>query len=58
MKPCLNGIFKQKLVPEPEASTQSVYNALNAVVEVLADEALAAADTADAAVKAGAGPAC
>jgi ABC-type glycerol-3-phosphate transport system substrate-binding protein len=33
MKPFLNGIFKQKLIPEPEASTQSVYNALNAVVE-------------------------
>lgn len=35
MKPFLNGIFKQKLVPEPEASTQSVYNALNAVVEAV-----------------------
>jgi hypothetical protein len=35
MKPFLNGIFKQKLVPEPEASTQSVYAALNAVVEAV-----------------------
>jgi multiple sugar transport system substrate-binding protein len=35
MKPFLTGIFKQKLIPEPEASTQSVYNALNAVVEAV-----------------------
>jgi multiple sugar transport system substrate-binding protein len=35
MKPFLNGIFKQKLIPEPEASTQSVYAALNAVVEAV-----------------------
>jgi len=35
MRPFLNGIFKQKLIPEPEASTQSVYNALNAVVEAV-----------------------
>ena len=35
MKPFLNGIFEQKLIPEPEASTQSVYNALNAVVEAV-----------------------
>ena len=35
MKPFLNGIFKQKLIPEPEASTQSVYDALNAVVEAV-----------------------
>lgn len=35
MKPFLTGIFKQRLVPEPEASTQSVYNALNAVVEAV-----------------------
>jgi len=33
MKPFLTGIFKQQLVPEPEASTQSVYHALDAVVE-------------------------
>ena len=35
MKPFLTGIFEQKLIPEPEASTQSVYNALNAVVEAV-----------------------
>jgi len=35
MKPFLNGIFGQKLIPEPEASTQSVYGALNAVVEAV-----------------------
>ncbi len=35
MKPFLNGIFQQKLIPEPEASTQSVYAALNAVVEAV-----------------------
>jgi multiple sugar transport system substrate-binding protein len=35
MKPFLNGIFGQNLIPEPEASTQSVYAALNAVVEAV-----------------------
>jgi len=35
MKPFLNGIFTQNLIPEPEASTQSVYAALNAVVEAV-----------------------
>jgi multiple sugar transport system substrate-binding protein len=35
MKPFLSGIFKQKLIPEPEASTQSVYHALDAVVEAV-----------------------
>jgi ABC-type glycerol-3-phosphate transport system substrate-binding protein len=35
MKPFLNGIFKQKLIPEPASSTQSVYHALNAVVEAV-----------------------
>ena len=35
MKPFLSGIFDQTLVPEPEASTQSVYAALNAVVEAV-----------------------
>jgi multiple sugar transport system substrate-binding protein len=35
MKPFLTGIFKQTLIPEPEASTQSVYAALNAVVEAV-----------------------
>ena len=39
MKPFLTGVFKQKLIPEPEASTQSVYNALNPVVQaVLTDK--------------------
>ena len=33
MKPFTTGIFKQTLIPEPEASTQSVYHALDAVVE-------------------------
>ena len=35
MKPFLNGIFKQTLIPEPASSTQSVYHALNAVVEAV-----------------------
>jgi multiple sugar transport system substrate-binding protein len=35
MQPFLNGIFEQQLVPEPEASTQSVYHALDAVVEAV-----------------------
>src|SRR5579871_5544876 len=35
MKPFLTGIFKQKLIPEPEASTQSVYHSLDAVVEAV-----------------------
>ncbi len=35
MKPFTTGIFKQKLIPEPEASTQSVYHALDAVVEAV-----------------------
>jgi multiple sugar transport system substrate-binding protein len=35
MKPFLDGIFKQTLIPEPAASTQSVYHALNAVVEAV-----------------------
>ena len=39
MKPFNTGIFKQQLIPEPEASTQSVYHALDAVVEaVLTDK--------------------
>jgi multiple sugar transport system substrate-binding protein len=39
MKPFTNGVFKQKLIPEPAASTQSVYNALNPVVQaVLTDK--------------------
>ncbi|MGH2972423.1 MAG: ABC transporter substrate-binding protein [Gaiellaceae bacterium] len=35
MQPFLTGIFSEKLVPEPEASTQSVYHALDAVVEAV-----------------------
>ena len=31
MKPFTTGIFSQTLIPEPEASTQSVYHALDAV---------------------------
>jgi ABC-type glycerol-3-phosphate transport system substrate-binding protein len=39
MKPFNTGIFKQQLIPEPEAATQSVYHALDAVVEaVLTDK--------------------
>ena len=35
MKPFLTGIFNQTLIPEPEASTQSVYHSLDAVVEAV-----------------------
>jgi multiple sugar transport system substrate-binding protein len=35
MKPFTTGIFKQTLIPEPEAATQSVYHALDAVVEAV-----------------------
>ncbi len=35
MKPFTSGIFSQQLIPEPEASTQSVYHALDAVVEAV-----------------------
>jgi hypothetical protein len=35
MKPFTTGIFAQSLVPEPEASTQSVYHSLDAVVEAV-----------------------
>jgi multiple sugar transport system substrate-binding protein len=35
MRPFLSGIFGQRLVPEPEASTQSVYHSLDAVVEAV-----------------------
>jgi ABC-type glycerol-3-phosphate transport system substrate-binding protein len=39
MKPFTSGIFGQTLVPEPEASTQSVYHSLDAAVEaVLTDK--------------------
>jgi ABC-type glycerol-3-phosphate transport system substrate-binding protein len=35
MAPFLTGIFKQKLFPEPAASTQSVYHALDPVVQAV-----------------------
>ena len=35
MKPFLTGIFNQQLIPEPEASTQSVYHSLDAAVEAV-----------------------
>ena len=35
MSPFLNGIFKQNLFPEPAASTQSVYHALDPVVQAV-----------------------
>jgi multiple sugar transport system substrate-binding protein len=35
MKPFLTNIFNQKLIPEPAASTQSVYHALDPVVEAV-----------------------
>jgi multiple sugar transport system substrate-binding protein len=39
MAPFLNGIFKQRLYPEPPASTQSVYHSLDPVVQaVFADK--------------------
>jgi multiple sugar transport system substrate-binding protein len=39
MKPFTTGIFNQKVVPEPAASTQSVYHSLDAVVQaVLTDK--------------------
>jgi multiple sugar transport system substrate-binding protein len=39
MKPFTTGIFGQTLIPEPEASTQSVYHSLDAAVEaVLTDK--------------------
>jgi len=39
MKPFTTGVFKQKLIPEPAASTQSVYHALDPVVQaVLTDK--------------------
>ena len=39
MKPFTSGVFKQKLVPEPSLSTQSVYHALDPVVQaVLTDK--------------------
>jgi ABC-type glycerol-3-phosphate transport system substrate-binding protein len=39
MKPFITGIFAQRLIPEPPASTQSVYHALDPVVQaVLTDK--------------------
>ena len=39
MKPFTTGIFNQKLIPEPAASTQSVYHSLDPVVQaVLTDK--------------------
>jgi len=39
MKPFTSGIYSQKLIPEPAASTQSVYHSLDAAVEaVLTDK--------------------
>ena len=39
MKPFTTGVFSQKLIPEPAASTQSVYHALDPVVQaVLTDK--------------------
>jgi multiple sugar transport system substrate-binding protein len=35
MKPFTSGIFNQTLIPEPEASTQSIYHSLDAVVEAV-----------------------
>jgi len=35
MKPFLTDVFNQQLIPEPAASTQSVYHALNAPVEAV-----------------------
>jgi multiple sugar transport system substrate-binding protein len=35
MKPFTTGIYNQQLIPEPEASTQSVYHALDAPVEAV-----------------------
>jgi ABC-type glycerol-3-phosphate transport system substrate-binding protein len=38
MKPFTSGIFSQQLIPEPEAATQSVYHALDPVVEAVLTE--------------------
>ena len=35
MKPFTTGVFKQTLIPEPAASTQSVYHALDPVVQAI-----------------------
>jgi hypothetical protein len=39
MKPFTTGVFKQRLIPEPAASTQTVYHSLDPVVQaVLTDK--------------------
>jgi len=39
MKPFTTGIFRQRLIPEPAVSTQSVYHSLDPVVQaVLTDK--------------------
>ncbi len=35
MRPFTNGVFSQRLIPEPPASTQSVYHALDSVVQAV-----------------------
>ena len=35
MKPFTTGVFNQTLIPEPPASTQSVYHALDPVVQAV-----------------------
>ena len=35
MAPFTSGIFKEKVIPEPEASTQAVYGDLDSVVEAV-----------------------
>jgi ABC-type glycerol-3-phosphate transport system substrate-binding protein len=61
MKPFTSRIFGQRLIPEPEASTQSVYKALDPVVEAVLTDRNAdvqqllqqANDQAQAAIRAG-----
>jgi ABC-type glycerol-3-phosphate transport system substrate-binding protein len=61
MAPFLNGIFKLKLYPEPAVSTQSVYHALDPVVQAVFSDKNAdivdlldkANDVAQAAIKSG-----
>jgi ABC-type glycerol-3-phosphate transport system substrate-binding protein len=61
MKPFITGIFGQKLIAEPQASTQSVYHSLDTVVEAVLTDQNAdvssllkqANSTAQAAIKAG-----
>jgi ABC-type glycerol-3-phosphate transport system substrate-binding protein len=61
MKPFLTDIFSQQLIPEPAASTQSVYHALDPVVEAVLTDKNANIDsllqqanqTAQAAISAG-----